>query len=118
MGDLTKNFSKKEFACKCGCGSDRIDMGLVRKLQKVRNEIGLAVKVNSGCRCVLHNLAVGGSGDSSHLRGLAADISCIDMKLLLEKALGVFKRVGISGGYIHVDVDEKKPQDIYWVYVE
>ena len=28
MGDLTKNFSRSEFACKCGCGFDDIDLVL------------------------------------------------------------------------------------------
>ena len=117
---LSKNFKKDEFVCKCGCGCGAFIEcpELVRKLQRVRNTIGIPITVNSGTRCVLHNLAVGGSPDSSHLRGLAADISCRDMKVLLQVALRVFRRVGISGSYIHVDVDSTKPQDIYWVYVE
>lgn len=114
---LSRNFSSDEFRCKC-CGFFVKNDALVKKLQKLRNAVGLSVRVNSGCRCVLHNLQVNGSDTSSHLRGMAADISCIDMKLLLEKALGIFKRVGISGSYIHVDVDDTKQQDIYWVYVE
>ena len=117
MGDLSKNFSKDEMKCPC-CGFFVTNELLVKRLQQLRNKIGLRIKVNSGCRCVLHNLQVGGSADSSHLRGLAADITCADMKLLLRCALGIFRRVGISGGYIHVDVDDNKPQDIYWVYVE
>ena len=91
---------------------------LIKKFQKLRDKIGLRIKVNSGCRCVLHNIQVGGSESSSHLRGMAADISCTDMRLLLAKALVIFPRVGISGSYIHVDVDDTKDQDIYWVYVE
>lgn len=116
MGDLTKNFSRDEFKCKCGCGYYH-DVGeLVVKLQRLRERVGLRVVVNSGCRCVLHNLEVGGSEGSAHLVGKAADIVCQDMKLLLEKALKIFSRVGIARDFIHVDIDDSKPQDIYWVY--
>jgi len=112
---LSKNFMSDEFKCSC-CGFFVRSDELVKKLQKLRDKVGLSIKVNSGCRCVLHNIQVGGSENSSHLRGLAADISCLDMKLLLEKALGIFERVGIAEGYIHVDVDDNKDQGIYWVY--
>ena len=30
MGDLTKNISRYEIACKCGCGFDTIDIEVVR----------------------------------------------------------------------------------------
>ena len=122
MGDLSKNFSKDEFKCgnarKDCCGLYIPSGELIRKLQKLRDKVGLKIVVNSGTRCVLRNIQVGGSDNSSHLRGLAADITCSDMMLLLRCALGIFSRVGISGSYIHVDVDEDKPQGIYWVYVE
>ena len=116
MGDLSKNFSKKEFKCRC-CGYFVENKELLKKLQKLRNKIGLKITVNSGCRCILHNIAVGGSENSSHLRGQAADISCADMFVLLRAAMSVFDRVGISADYIHVDVDDSKPQGIYWVYM-
>ena len=120
MGNLSKNFSKDEFKCNCGsCMGTYIECKpLVDGLQRLRNKIGLPITVNSGTRCTLHNLSIGGSDTSSHLTGKAADISCRDMKVLLGAALRIFRRVGISGSYIHVDVDEDKEQDIYWVYVE
>ena len=36
MGDLTENFSRREFACTCNCGADGIDMELVEALERVR----------------------------------------------------------------------------------
>jgi len=75
MGYLSKNFSRKEFACKCGCGSDNIDPLLVETLQIIRDAAGGALTVNSGVRCRKHNTAVGGVGDSQHLLGKAADIT-------------------------------------------
>lgn len=74
MGDLTANFSRKEFACKCGCGFDNISPKLVEALQELRDYFGQTIWVTSGCRCFSHNEAVGGRDRSTHLQGLASDI--------------------------------------------
>lgn len=74
MGDLTKNFSRSEFACKCGCGYDTVDFETVTILQEVSDEFGEPVKITSGCRCFHHNKMVGGKPSSQHLLGRAADI--------------------------------------------
>ena len=37
---LTKNFKRSEFACKCGCGFDDIDLKLVNIIQIIRDEVG------------------------------------------------------------------------------
>lgn len=73
MGDLTENFSRWEFACKCGCGFDDINICLVNRLQVVRDIIQVSIIINSGCRCKAHNKAVGGSSVSFHLTGEATD---------------------------------------------
>lgn len=75
-GDITRNFSRSEFSCKCGCGHDRIDGAVVDICQRIRDALGEPVRVNSGCRCPKHNKAVGGVADSYHVQGLAADLSC------------------------------------------
>ncbi len=71
---ISKNFSRSEFACKCGCGYDTVDTQLIQMLQKARDYFGVMIKINSGCRCNAHNGAVGGSKGSLHLIGRAADI--------------------------------------------
>ena len=71
---MTKNFSRKEFECKCGCGSNRIDPLLVETLQVIRDTAGGALTVTSGVRCPRHNSKVGGVPDSQHVLGKAADI--------------------------------------------
>lgn len=60
MGDLTKNLSRHEFACKDGCGRDVADFELVNAVQDVcdhfANRYGkVMVDVNSGNRCLDHN---------------------------------------------------------------
>lgn len=74
MGDLSKNFSRHEFACKCGCGLDTVDAALVPVLQDIRDHFNAPVKITSGHRCAEHNRRVGGAARSQHLYGRAADI--------------------------------------------
>lgn len=73
MGDLTYNFSRREFACNCGCGYDDIALPLVEVLQIIRETANLPLIVTSGCRCPTHNRDIGGMIDSYHMQGKAAD---------------------------------------------
>ena len=74
MGDLTKNFSRQEFACKCGCGKADINYILVSVLQEIRDHFGQPIKIASGLRCEKRNQQVKGAKKSQHLLGNAADI--------------------------------------------
>lgn len=74
MDKLSKNFNRKEFECKCGCGHDNVSPVLVDLLQEIRDHIDRAVHVHSGCRCEANNKAVGGVSNSAHITGEAADI--------------------------------------------
>jgi len=115
MGDLSKNFSRYEFACHCGCGFDQVDSVLVRALQTLRDRIARPIHVLSGCRCRDHNQAVGGSPKSQHLIGRAADIMAVRLKPrdLAAVALGIeeFARggIGIYPWGVHLDVRPDGP---------
>lgn len=67
MGDLTKNISKWEIQCRCGCGLDDIDMKVAEAVQAIRTLTGNRVDISSGCRCKAHNKAEGGKSASKHL---------------------------------------------------
>ena len=128
MGDLSKNFSKLEFQCPCSCGANQISSVLVEKLQKVRDIIGRPIIITSGVRCEFHNTSIKASMNSSHVPddfgiGHAVDIACLNSKdryELVEIAQKFFKRIGISkgsdGGFIHLDVDKEKVQEVMWLY--
>ena len=110
MGDLTENFSRHEFACRCQCGFDDVDLKLIMALQELRDLIGQPIHVSSGCRCEKHNRAVGGAKNSQHLLGRAADISTrwLTPPELMMYALKIeaFKDggIGLYKGFLHVDI--------------
>lgn len=72
--DNVKYFRKEEFTCKCGCKMNNIDLRLIKVLDEIREHLGQACIVTSGCRCSKHNKAVGGVQGSRHVLGKAADI--------------------------------------------
>lgn len=74
MGDISKNFDKKEFTCKCGCGECNIDMKVVNMCQIIRDGLKLPITINSGYRCIQHNSKVSGVPNSYHTKGMAADL--------------------------------------------
>ncbi|MCW1830249.1 D-Ala-D-Ala carboxypeptidase family metallohydrolase [Enterobacter asburiae] len=74
MGDLSKHFSRSEFACHCGCKFDSISPELITVLEDARAHFCAPVKINSGYRCEKHNAKIGGVTNSPHVQGIAADI--------------------------------------------
>jgi zinc D-Ala-D-Ala carboxypeptidase len=122
MGDLSKNFSRHEFACRCGCGLAHPTPALVRGLQKVRDLAGIPLEVISGSRCEAHNKAEGGKLTSAHLTGDAADLraeSGTARFLIVRAAVQAgFTRIGIGRTFVHLDVvtDFNHPQEVLWLY--
>ena len=113
---LSKNFTRKDFKCPCGCSRQMVDSELVEKLQAIRDKLGKAIKVTSGYRCLSHNAAVGGSPGSKHRYGMAADWRLVD-RSINPVALGIiatqyFKAVGIywydGCAIVHTDTRDTK----------
>jgi len=75
---MTKNFTLKEMSCRCGCYMPKEVLNNVQKLanqlQYIRDCVAMPITINSAYRCEAHNKAVGGSSNSQHLLGKAADI--------------------------------------------
>jgi zinc D-Ala-D-Ala carboxypeptidase len=125
MGDVSENFNRSEFACKCGvCGFDNVSDFLISKLQIVRTALAQPMVVTSGTRCSEWNAKIKGSAGSSHVPdsfGLshAVDIKCdnsIFRQRLLEVSVPVFDRIGIHSKFLHFDVDANKSAGVVWLY--
>ena len=96
---LTKNFTKSEFECPCGCGQQSVDTELAEKLQLIRDKVNRPLKITSGYRCIKHNAskAVGGSPNSKHRYGMAADWRT-ENRSINPVALGILAQaVGFGG---------------------
>ena len=109
---LSKNFSRSEFACRCGCGFDTVDAKLISVLQDVRNQFG-AISINSGCRCEAHNKYIGGSKNSQHLLGRAADIvpksATVEIVAQWVKDKYPSVSVGLYSTFVHIDTRSTAP---------
>ena len=106
---VSANFSRDEFACKCGCGFDVVDVKLVKILQDIRSYFGIAITINSACRCISHNHTVSGSTKSQHRLGKAADIvmegiSPQRVHLYLNSKYPQSLGLGLYESFVHVDV--------------
>ena len=119
--ELTKNFSKKEFDSKDGSKMpDSILVNIMKlacNLQRLRDVIGKPILINSGYRSPSHNAKVGGSPNSQHLTGKAADIRVSGMNTG-ELAMEINKLItagemmqgglGIYDTFVHYDIRKKK----------
>jgi zinc D-Ala-D-Ala carboxypeptidase len=122
-----KYFILSEFGCKCGCGENKIDLGMVQKLDALREECGFPLIVTSAYRCVKHNREVSDTGDfGPHTTGHAVDIR-VDRERAY-RVLGLaakhgFTGIGVQqkggGRYLHLDDlpnDIGQPRPTVWSY--
>jgi len=108
-----------EFACPC-CGNNLIQTNTFTQLLKAREIAGVPFRINSGYRCEAHNREVGGTEDSSHIKGYAADLHCLysgsRWKIIDALIKAGFVRIGIGKSFIHADNDPDKDQNVIWLY--
>ena len=114
---LTKNFSKSEFDSKDGLPMPFEVLQNVQELavnlQVLRDYIGTSISINSGYRSAKHNKKIGGSVNSQHLLGNAADIVVTgktpkEVKEIIENLISEkkMKQGGLSAypTFIHYDI--------------
>ena len=113
----------EEYRCShCGklppslaCGEDWMTMLIFYELfhafALLRELWGGPIKINSGYRCPVHNLAIGGSYNSTHMFGAALDAD-FHSKADVLKAYGILHegcpdlRIGVyteTGTFLHMD---------------
>lgn len=121
--DSVKYFVRGEFVSPDTLEED-MSYDLLKFLEALREYCGFPVVINSAYRSPDHNAAVGGSEDSSHLRGLAADVKCISsfqrwkiLSFVMNwQGAGRIIRVGIARTFIHIDIDNSLLSPVMWVY--
>ena len=114
-------FKHSEFDSPDEPGSGQLmDPYFLQLLDKARTHAQIPFNISSGYRTKFWNKKAGGVHNSSHLKGLAADIVCnssSDRYIILSALLHVgFHRIGIAEGFIHADVSTDKPGFMVWTY--
>ena len=106
-----------------------LDPTFVDKLQKARTIAGIPFRISSGFRSPEKNQSViGAVPDSSHLKGLAADLrvsSSHDVALIIDacKQAGIDRRgiyvdKSFAPVHVHVDADPDKIADVIFIKQE
>jgi len=93
---------------------------LLKKLDTARDYANTPFQITSSWRSEEHNKAIKGAKNSSHLRGLAIDISCTESskRFQIVDALlkAGFTRIGIANSFVHADIDESLTEQVIWLY--
>ncbi len=103
---LSPHFKLSEFACKDGTPIVLVDPALVKVLENIRKHFNKPVRINSGYRTASHNRKVGGSSNSQHVKGTAADI--VVSGVSPDTVASYCEKIGVDGvgryrTFTHVD---------------
>ena len=115
---FTRVDGSDELECRDKCG--QTVKGHFRELlNEARAIAGVPFAITSGMRCLEYNRKIGSKDTSSHIKGLAADISYAD-DLDLTRIVHALTRVGITRvgtneekRFIHCDVSKDKPDAVF-----
>lgn len=107
-----------DFLCHC-CNAEGADPELLARIADAEKIIGRALEITDGYRCPVGNRLLGGRRDTPHLDGHAAHIRAdqADQRYAVLRAviLAGFRRIGIGGDYIHVDI-RRTGRGVVWLY--
>jgi len=109
---VSKHFFRDEFKCFC-CNFATVDVELIEVLEDVRERFRNPVIINSGSRCESHNKSVGGSSNSKHTQGIAADIVVKDVEADMVQRYLINKYpdkygIGVYLEFTHIDIRSDK----------
>ena len=113
-----KHFKEEEFKrATPACSLSDMDLNFMLGIDEARELAQVPFIVLSAYRSEEHELSRGRSGKSSHTKGLALDIKCLDsvtrLKILNALFELKFPRIGIYKTFIHVDSDLSKPKCVW-----
>ena len=105
------HFSFTEVRCRCGgryssCQRIWTTRNTFRMMESYRARSGRPMPVVSGCRCVSHNRAVGGSETSRHPQGKACDVEP-RYSVATVKSWKIATHIGygsVSRKVVHIDI--------------
>ncbi|MDN2675632.1 D-Ala-D-Ala carboxypeptidase family metallohydrolase [Janthinobacterium sp. SUN033] len=88
---------------------------LAALLEQVRALVGAPIAISSGYRSPALNKAVGGTGNSAHVLGLAADISTAKLvpkalALLIRQSDIAFDQLIYEGTWVHIGLSAGAPR--------
>lgn len=122
------NFTPGELACK-GTGAafplSADTEAFLDRLQALRDALGFPFVITSGYRSPAHNSAVGGVGDSPHVKGRAVDIRVYGERALMVVSyarqfgftgVGVSQKGAHGARFIHLDDTEGPARPGLWSY--
>jgi uncharacterized protein YcbK (DUF882 family) len=98
-----KYFSEDELRCK-GTGEVNMDELFMDMLVSLRERLKQPMSISSGYRSESHNIAIGGSTRSAHLKGCAVDVVCSGHKAfeIVRIALELgFTGIGVKQNGVH-----------------
>ena len=122
------HFKWTELQCRCkgrSCGVAEgtkarwIQPEALEKLETLREILDQPLKINSSCRCPVHNAQIGGAPLSSHRSSPTTPARAFDVALTMEKSLLIrsaemagFMGIGTSyRTFVHVD---NRPRRARW----
>ena len=99
---------------------------MIEKLDRLRDLTGYSMFITSSFRDPAHNTAVGGVQDSAHCLAPDGKYSGVDLASEGWGGAGLFQvirvayhigfnRIGIYPKHIHLDVEDRLPQQVMWV---
>ena len=111
-GELSEHFKANEFQCKDKTEGLLVATELIEKLEKIREHFNAPVIVNSGYRTPSWNSKVGGTQNSYHCKGMAADIVVKghNSREVSKYADSIMEQGGVIRytNFTHIDVREEK----------
>jgi uncharacterized protein YcbK (DUF882 family) len=130
--NLSKNFTLSEFTESATASKYKLDNTpspeviknleklCVNCLQKLRDKIGMPIKISSGYRSILVNKKVKGSDTSQHIKGEAADIKVegLTPKQLYNYILnnGIpFDQLILEPTWVHISWSSTRRRRQFWV---
>nr|QJB21316.1 MAG: hypothetical protein [Microvirus sp.] len=109
---IETHFKASEFQCKDKSEDLLVAAELLSVLEEIRNHFNAPVIINSGYRTPSWNSKVGGSPNSYHCKGMAADIVVKghNSKEVAEYADSIMEKGGVIRytNFTHIDVREER----------